>query len=88
MKGFISILEGGFIGALFVKVDCQGNGIGSELLEYVKNIYSNLTLTVYSENFNAVEFYKKEGFIVLDEHIDENVNRLELTMKYDEKINF
>jgi len=43
---------------------------------------------VYSENFNAVEFYKKEGFIVLDEHIDENVNRLELTMKYDEKINF
>ena len=36
IKGFISLLNGDYVGALFVREDCQGKGIGLRLLEYVR----------------------------------------------------
>lgn len=81
--GFISIINNNFIGALFVKVNCQRQGIGSCLINYVQNIYSKLLLNVYVDNSNAVEFYKKHKFEIIDEQLDESTNRTEFTMKYE-----
>lgn len=67
IKGFVSIIEGGFIGALFIDINFQGLGIGSKLIDFVCNKYKKLTLAVYKENYNAVDFYKNKGFKIVSE---------------------
>ncbi|MBS7528497.1 N-acetyltransferase [Fusibacter paucivorans] len=69
-KGFISIIERAFIGALFVDPAYQGQGIGMQLLSYVLNKYDNLSLAVYIQNENAVSFYQKMGFSVISEQLN------------------
>jgi len=41
VKGFISIMEGSFIGALFVGKEYQKQGIGLKLINYCKNYIPN-----------------------------------------------
>ncbi|MBM7871568.1 putative acetyltransferase [Clostridium pascui] len=79
-KGFISILNDDFIGALFVDVSSQGKGIGSQLVEFAKKRYHTLSLAVYESNKKAVEFYKNVGFVLYEEKIDEVTNEKELIM--------
>ncbi|MDO5011618.1 MAG: N-acetyltransferase, partial [Intestinibacter bartlettii] len=67
IKGFISILNDDFIGALFVSPNEQGKGIGSKLIEYVNNKFDNLKLAVYKQNQRSVHFYIKKGFEILSE---------------------
>ncbi len=62
INGFISILGKGYIGALFVKNECQREGIGKRLLNYVKEKNDILTLNVYEKNINAILFYLEMGF--------------------------
>lgn len=81
IKGFISILNNDFIGALFVDVSSQGKGIGSQLVDFVKERYHTLSLAVYENNKKAVEFYKSIGFILYEEKIDEDTNEKELIMR-------
>lgn len=81
IKGFISIIEGSFIGALFVDIHSQGKGIGKALLEYCKGQYETLELAVYIENEKAVEFYKKQGFSVIMEQENEDSKRREYIMR-------
>jgi len=65
--GFVSVLDNTLIGALFVDFEQQGIGIGTALINYIKNLYSPLTLEVYKENRNAVRFYRSCGFVIADE---------------------
>ncbi|MFV0503559.1 MAG: GNAT family N-acetyltransferase, partial [Lachnospirales bacterium] len=57
-------------------------GIGKELLSYVKSRHNKLDLKVYDKNKRAINFYLKEGFIIIREEIDENNNEIELRMKW------
>ena len=82
IKGFISIIDINFIGALFVHTKSQGRGIGKSLLEYVKNKYENIELAVYKDNKKAVEFYKKQGFKIIKEQENEDSGHLEYLMSY------
>ena len=82
IKGFISIINNDFIGALFVDVNNQGMGIGSKLIDYVINIYDNLSLSVYKDNENAFNFYKNKKFKILSEEINKETKFLEYIMKY------
>jgi len=82
IQGFISIIEGNFIGAVFVDVDCQGTGIGSKLINHVKDKYGVLELAVYKDNEKSVHFYKKVGFEVLKEELNEETNKSEFIMRY------
>lgn len=75
IKGFISILEKGYIGALFVKNECQKEGIGKRLLNYVKEKNDILTLNVYEKNINAILFYLEMGFKNKKIQIDEDTRR-------------
>lgn len=81
--GFISIVDRDFIGALFVDTNWQGKGIGNQLIEYVKEKYDNLTLTVYKENEKAVGFYNKVGFVVKDQQLNETTNKTEYVMSFE-----
>lgn len=81
IKGFISILNDDFIGALFVDISSQGKGIGSQLIDFAKRRYNKLSLAVYKNNKKAVEFYKSIGFALYEEKIDEDTNEKELIME-------
>lgn len=66
IKGFISILESRFVGALFVAPDALGQGIGRALLNYARQFYPALSLEVYQKNSRAVNFYHAQGFRIED----------------------
>lgn len=80
IEGFISVINNEFIGALFVDINCQGLGVGSELINYVVKEYNKLSLAVYKENKNAVEFYIYKGFKIIKEQIDEETGAVEYIM--------
>lgn len=81
IKGFISIMNKEFIGALFVDVESQGLGIGSKLLEFVKLRYKNISLAVYKMNEKAVKFYINNGFEIIKEQENEDSGFVEYIMK-------
>jgi len=78
--GFISVLNSEFIGALFVDVNNQGKGIGKKLIQHAMDIYGKLTLAVYKDNLQAVNFYKHIGFKVIREQSNEETNKIEYIM--------
>ena len=81
IRGFISVINNDFIGALFVEKNYQGQGIGKSVIDYAKNLYDNLSLAVYKENEKALEFYKKMEFKIISENINEDTNCVEYIMK-------
>ena len=72
IKGFISVINNEFIGALFVDIDFQGNGIGKQLIDYAVSKYGKLQLAVYKENKKSVEFYINRGFKIIEEQINDD----------------
>lgn len=84
IKGFIS-LSGNTIAAIFVMPDQQGLGIGQKLISTAKQLHSSLDLTVYKENTKTIEFYKKNGFEIINEQFDEHTGHPELLMKFKQK---
>ena len=83
IQGFISIIEGSFIGALFVDTHSQGKGVGKALIDYCKAQYEVLELAVYAENQRAVDFYKKQGFHVISEQENEDSKAREYVMRWE-----
>jgi putative acetyltransferase len=80
IKGFIGVMEENYIAGLFVKKEYQRECIGKKLLDYCKSKYLVLKLDVFIKNKNALNFYYKNGFKVLDEHFSEETNEIEYTM--------
>ncbi|WON76990.1 N-acetyltransferase [Serratia sp. UGAL515B_01] len=60
--GFISVLEGRFVGALFVEHHFYGKGVAHALMAYVQQRHRWLSLEVYEQNLRAYTFYRKLGF--------------------------
>lgn len=82
IKGFVSLIENLFIGGLFVKVDSQREGIGSEILNFLKERYDKLQLAVYDKNTRAMNFYLKSGFKILNTKIDKKTEEEEHLMEW------
>ena len=70
IKGFIGVIEDGYIAGLFVKEKYQREGIGEKLIKYIKPKYNQLKLDVYSKNKNAIKFYLKNNFKIVNEKYD------------------
>lgn len=66
VKGFVSVLDSRFVGALFVAPGATRQGIGRALLDEVKRHYAWLSLEVYQKNESAVSFYHAQGFRIED----------------------
>ena len=75
-----------YIAGIFVKKEARSKGIGTQLLNYVKNIKPALSLNVYQKNTRAIAFYQREHFIIQSENIDTDTNENELTMVWENKI--
>ncbi len=82
IKGFISIIDDKYIGALFVAPEYQNNKIGTKLVNYVKKIYPELSLKVFVKNDNALRFYQGHGFKIIDEQHDDSTKEKELLMSW------
>ena len=82
IKGFVSIIENGYIGALFVREDSKRQGIGRKLINHCKEFYDTLTLNVYYKNIDAFLFYTAMGFKNIKVQIDEETNEKEYVMKW------
>ncbi|KAA5531626.1 GNAT family N-acetyltransferase [Paenimyroides baculatum] len=79
--GFIALI-GNHIASIFVDNEEQEKGIGSLLLNYAKELRTDLTLSVYQKNEKSVNFYKSKKFIILYETIDEPTGEKEFTMQW------
>ncbi|MDD4242435.1 MAG: GNAT family N-acetyltransferase, partial [Smithellaceae bacterium] len=80
IKGFFS-LHGDTLAAMFVSPDFQGNGIGQQLMNKAKSLRTKLNLTVYKENLRSVVFYRKCGFVIIKEKVDEHTGHVEILME-------
>lgn len=79
IRGFIGIVEN-YIAGVFVDAKHRSLGIGKQLLAYVKQTHTGLSLGVYQKNKRAVAFYLREGFSILSEQPDEVTGETEYTM--------
>ena len=79
--GFVSMVDN-YLAAIFVRQKMQGLGVGSKLLNFVKETRITIDLKVYKKNTSSVNFYKKQGFETLSESIEESTNETEVVMKW------
>ena len=80
--GFLG-LEDGYIAGIFVRSEARSRGTGRQLLEAAKGLYSRLTLRVYQKNRRAADFYRREGFSVREESVDEGTGEAEYWMEWE-----
>ncbi|MEH0875305.1 N-acetyltransferase [Pectobacterium cacticida] len=80
--GFISILEGRFIGALFVEQHYYGKQIGAALIQHVQAQFNLLSLEVYQQNTRACRFYRRQGFVVVEENLNQETQATTLIMQW------
>lgn len=66
LKGFASVMEARFLGALFVAPEAIRSGIGKALVQFVQQRFPVLSLEVYQKNQSAVNFYHAMGFRIED----------------------
>lgn len=79
IEGFIGI-NNNYIEGIFIKEINQNKGIGTALLEKVKQLKPKLILNVYEKNKKAIKFYEKNGFKIIKENTDKETNEKEYTM--------
>ena len=66
--GYGNVEDTGYLDHLFVRWDCQGQGIGTALLEAVLDLADNwlmlhrVELEVYADNGDAIRLYQRFGF--------------------------
>ncbi len=84
IQGFIGI-NGEYIEGIFVCSEMQSQGIGKRLLEHIKNKRPELLLNVYRKNTRAIDFYKREGFEIQREGIDETTGEEDYVLIWRQK---
>lgn len=82
VKGFLSLIDEKYIGALFVDPVYQNQKIGSKMVGYMKKIYPELSLKVFIKNTTALKFYQKNGFKIVAEQTDDSTGEKELLMSW------
>lgn len=80
IKGFISVCDCNYVGACFVDGKFQNKRIGQKLVRYVQRRYTQLQLHVYSLNEDAIRFYHKQGFKIINQEMNKNTAQIQLLM--------
>lgn len=79
--GFISYYDGS-IPAIFVDPNVQSQGVGTQLLNHLKQKYKKLTLTVYCENDKTHQFYLRHDFVDIKESICQHTGHNQFEMHW------
>ena len=82
--GFIG-MDNGYVDGLFVDKEYRGTGIGTRLLNYIKEENDFFTLHVFENNYGAVTFYENRGLIKKEESVHEDLGEVEYLMYYRKK---
>ena len=84
--GFAGLKED-YLAGIFFDQKVRHQGLGTELLNYLKQRYSQLILDVYQKNLAAVNFYQKNGFKIIQEkeYQNQNLNDYQMMWKSGEK---
>ncbi|MDN3647472.1 GNAT family N-acetyltransferase [Reinekea marina] len=80
--GFISLTQS-HINGLFVSVDEQRKGIGSDLIEHAKERHEQLELYCFADNYKAQRFYFSQGFEVTGEQKNAHLPFDEYIMRWE-----
>ena len=81
LDGFIAMM-GNEVGAIFVRPEKQGRGIGKDLMDFVSQFHKELEVEVFKDNKIGRAFYDKYGFKIIKEHLHEETKRELLRMKF------
>lgn len=81
IKGFIGFMDS-YLAGIFIESKSRSLGFGKKLLDFGKSIKNTINLSVYKKNVGAYNFYRREGFVVSDESIDEATGEIEYLMEY------
>lgn len=84
IMGFVCITDDNMIGGLFVDPEYQNKGIGTELLNYLKEEYALLQIKIYANNRKAFKFATNSGFIIDGAIRHEHNNEIMYTMLWNE----
>ncbi|ALB28460.1 GNAT family N-acetyltransferase [Companilactobacillus heilongjiangensis] len=79
IQGFAGLTDN-YIAGIFVKKEARNQGVGKQLLDYLKQRYDKLTLDVYAKNKSAFKFYQNNDFRISVESIDEDSNEKDYQM--------
>ncbi|MCR5654261.1 MAG: GNAT family N-acetyltransferase [Lachnospiraceae bacterium] len=82
--GFIGI-DGDHVEGLFVDREYRDEGIGTRLINYIKEDHDFFTLHVFENNLGAIQFYENRGLIKLEESVHEDLGEVEHVMYYRKK---
>ena len=80
-------LKQDYLAGIFFDQKVRHQGLGTELLNYLKHRYPQLILDVYQKNRAAVNFYQKNGFKIIQEkeYQNQNLNEYQMMWKSGEK---
>ncbi len=81
LDGFISMI-GSEVGAIFVRPEKFGQGIGRQLMDFVSSQFEELEVQVFKNNKIGCRFYRNYGFVVVDEYVHEETGQFLLRMKF------
>lgn len=79
--GFSGLYEQ-YIAGIFITSNYRNKGIGSLLLERLKNDYNVLNLHVYEKNESAIRFYTKHQFEIRSKEFEEETQEYEYLMEW------
>lgn len=80
--GFLGMMDT-YIAGIFVDRSCRQLGIGTRLLDVVKEKKDRLCLSVYKQNQRAVRFYKRAGFVIVAGGIEKETGEEEYQMRWE-----
>ncbi len=80
LAGFM-ILHGNEVGALFVKPDLHGLGLGYSLMNKANELHKQLKVEVFKENLIGLPFYSRFGFKLLDEYFHDETGMIMLVLE-------
>ncbi|MDT0596632.1 GNAT family N-acetyltransferase [Glaciecola petra] len=81
VQGFIALMANE-VGALFLKPEWHGQGIGKALMDKASTLHNDLEVEVFNVNKVGRKFYARYGFVLLEEKLHEPTGQHVLRLKY------
>lgn len=85
VRGFVALM-GNEVGAIFLRPDFHGQGIGRALMDKAQALHGNLEVEVFKVNKIGREFYSRYGFDFIEEKLHEPTGQQILRLKFAQNI--